>query len=109
MPGPFAFVAVPLWLALHGLPLVGGVATEGGQAFRGTPQPWLRNPPAASPSRSARMIVEDELSGATLLAAVDDLMTDQALRAKMAAQSKAIGHPDAADALIKVLKKAQQD
>lgn len=69
----------------------------------------VKNAQALVDQGAARMIVEDELSGATLLAAVDDLMTDQALRAKMAAQSKAIGHPDAADALIKVLKKAQQD
>ena len=69
----------------------------------------VKNAQALVDQGAARMIVEDELSGATLLAAVDDLMTDQALRAKMAAQSKASGHPDAADALIKVLKKAQQD
>ena len=69
----------------------------------------VKNAQALVDQGAARMIVEDELSGATLLAAVDDLMTDQVLRAKMAAQSKAIGHPDAADALIKVLKKAQQD
>ena len=69
----------------------------------------VKNAQALVDQGAARMIVEDELSGATLLAAVDDLMTDQALHAKMAAQSKAIGHPDAADALIKVLKKAQQD
>lgn len=58
---------------------------------------------------AALMITEDQLNGQTLLAQADHLMTNAAVRAKMAQAAKQSGHPDASDQLIKVLKKAIAD
>lgn len=69
----------------------------------------VKNAEALVNKGAARMILEDDLNGESLLAAVDDLMVDEKLRAKMAAKSKAIGHPTAADDLIAVLQKAISD
>lgn len=69
----------------------------------------VKNAQALVDKGAARMILENDLSGKTLLTAVDDLMTNQALRDKMASNSQKIGHPTATDDLIAILKKAQAD
>lgn len=53
---------------------------------------------------AATMIAESDLTATTLLAAVDDLMLDTAKRQDMAAASKALGKPHAADEMIAVLR-----
>lgn len=69
----------------------------------------VKNAQALVDKGAARMILEDKLNGESLLKAVDDLMTDGDLRQEMAAHSKQIGHPTAADDLIAVLKRAIAD
>lgn len=66
----------------------------------------VHNAQALVKNGAAVMITEDKLDGRSLLLQADRLMKDKQLRQKMAAGSKKVGHPDASDRLIKVLKKA---
>lgn len=52
---------------------------------------------------AALMLKEDQLSGRSLLRNADTLMQDHVLRRSMAAASKKLGQPKAADALIDVM------
>ncbi len=58
---------------------------------------------------AAAMILEDQLDGRSLLLQADRLMKNKELRDQMAANSKKMGRPDAADRLIKVMKQAIAD
>lgn len=69
----------------------------------------VKNAAALVKRGAALMITEDQLTGKTLLAQADHLMTDSAVRAKMAKAAKESGHPNASDQLIAVLKKAIAD
>lgn len=69
----------------------------------------VKNAQALVKQHAAVMITEDQLDGRSLLVQADRLMGDADLRQEMAAASRKIGKPDAADRLIKVLKKAEKD
>ncbi|KRN29362.1 undecaprenyldiphospho-muramoylpentapeptide beta-N- acetylglucosaminyltransferase [Lactobacillus selangorensis] len=53
---------------------------------------------------AAKMITEDKLDGASLLAAADELMSDADARQQMATAAKQLGVPDASDQLIAVMQ-----
>lgn len=69
----------------------------------------VKNAMALVKNGAAAMITEDKLDGRSLLVQADRLMEDKAVREKMAAASKKMGRPDAADRLIKILHKAIAD
>ena len=69
----------------------------------------VKNAEALVKKGAALMILEDQLDGRSLITQANHLMNDAAVRQKMAANSKAVGHPDASDQLIAVLKKAIAD
>lgn len=69
----------------------------------------VKNAQALVNQQAAEMITEDQLSGQALVAAADKLMQNEVLRTKMASAAKKMGMVDAADRLIELLKKAQQD
>ncbi|KRM58530.1 undecaprenyldiphospho-muramoylpentapeptide beta-N-acetylglucosaminyltransferase [Secundilactobacillus malefermentans] len=53
---------------------------------------------------AARMLTEENLNGESLLNEVDELMHDAEIREKMAAASKKMGVPDAADQMLQVVE-----
>lgn len=69
----------------------------------------VKNAQALVKQGAAAMILEDKLDSRTLLVQVDKIMNNPEVREKMAKASKKIGRPNAADLLINVLKKAEQD
>lgn len=69
----------------------------------------FKNAQALVDQNAAEMITEDQLTGQTLVKAADKLMQNESTRAQMAIAAKNMGIDDAADRLIKLLKKAQQD
>lgn len=69
----------------------------------------FKNAQALVDQNAAEMITEDQLTGQTLVKAADKLMQNEATRSQMAIAAKNMGIDDAADRLIKLLKKAQQD
>lgn len=69
----------------------------------------FKNAQALVKNGAAAMITEDQLDGRSLLLQADRLMQSKELREKMAAASKKMGRPDAADRLIKVMQKAIAD
>lgn len=69
----------------------------------------VKNAQALVKQGAAAMILEDKLDSRTLLVQVDKIMNNPEVREKMARASKKIGRPNAADLLINVLKKAEQD
>lgn len=69
----------------------------------------VKNAQALVKQGAAAMILEDQLDGRTLLVQADKIMNHPDIRSQMAAASKKIGRPNAADLLIDVLKKAEQD
>lgn len=69
----------------------------------------VKNAQALVKKGAAAMILEDQLDSRTLLVQADKIMNNADLRNKMATASKKIGRPNAADLLINVLKKAEQD
>ncbi|MDF9445754.1 glycosyltransferase, partial [Limosilactobacillus mucosae] len=69
----------------------------------------VKNAMALVKNGAAAMITEDKLDGRSLLVQADRLMEDKSVREKMAAASKKMGRPDAADRLIKILHKAIAD
>jgi len=78
------------------------------------PSPYVTNDHQTKNAQSlvdegaADLIKEADLTGQSLVKAVDGLMLDAAGRQKMAANAKRLGMPDAADRLLNVLKAAMQ-
>ncbi|EHS84705.1 Undecaprenyl-PP-MurNAc-pentapeptide-UDPGlcNAc GlcNAc transferase [Limosilactobacillus gastricus PS3] len=68
----------------------------------------VKNAQALVDKGAAEMILEDQLTGKSLLDAADRLMLDERLRRQMAGKSAKLGHPKAADELITVLNQAIQ-
>lgn len=54
-------------------------------------------------NKAAKLIPEPELTGSVLVGAIDQLMSNEALRIEMAQHSKSLGRPEAADHLIEVM------
>lgn len=69
----------------------------------------VKNAQALVDQNAAEMITEDKLNGAALIKAADKLMQNDSLRLRMANAAKNMGIDDAADRLIGLLKRAQQD
>jgi len=57
---------------------------------------------------AAEIITEENLTGETLIKKADQLMTDDGLRQDMAAASKQLGVPDAADRVLDVVETLKQ-
>lgn len=58
---------------------------------------------------AAEIIKEADLTGETLIAKADQLMTNDALRQDMATASKQLGVPDAADRVLDVVEALKRD
>lgn len=69
----------------------------------------VKNAEALVKKGAALMILEDQLDGRSLISQANHLMNDTVARQKMADKAKQVGHPDASDQLIAVLKKAISD
>ncbi len=69
----------------------------------------FKNAQALVKKHAALMITEDQLDGRSLLVQADRLMNNAELRHEMAEASRRLGHPQASDELIAVLKKAIAD
>ncbi|MDO4903334.1 MAG: undecaprenyldiphospho-muramoylpentapeptide beta-N-acetylglucosaminyltransferase [Limosilactobacillus sp.] len=66
----------------------------------------VKNAQALVKDNAGLMITEDKLDARTLMVQADKIMENEELRHEMAENSKKMGKPDAADHLIKVLKRA---
>lgn len=66
----------------------------------------VKNAQSLVRKNAAVMITEDHLDGKSLILQADKIMENAELRDQMATASRQIGHPDAADQLIKVLHSA---
>lgn len=69
----------------------------------------VKNAQALVRKNAAVMITEDNLDARSLMVQADKIMENADLRNEMAAASRKLGKPDAADHLIKVLHKAIND
>ncbi len=66
----------------------------------------VKNAQALVDAGAAEMILESDLSGTSLLEAIDTLMLDERTQRQMAGKAEKSGHPHAADDLIAVMKQA---
>lgn len=66
----------------------------------------VKNAQALVDAGAAEMILESDLSGTSLLEAIDTLMLDERTQRQMAGKAEKLGHPHAADDLIAVMKQA---
>lgn len=69
----------------------------------------MKNAQSLASVGAAEIITEPDLTGAELIAKADQLMTDDALRQDMAAASKQLGVPDAADRVLDVVESLKRD
>lgn len=58
-----------------------------------------------SDANAARLILEKQLKGPTLFAAIEDIMNDTKLRADMSEQSRSLGQPNSAELIVQEMKR----